>query len=102
MIHYDTIKKFADKFNNRTQHPLISLVDFNQSKLLLREKFTLSLFAIIIKETNCGDIRYGNQYYDYAEGTMVFFGPGQTITNEPEGEPHQPYGKALVFSSRPD
>ncbi|AUD05968.1 helix-turn-helix domain-containing protein [Spirosoma pollinicola] len=97
MIHYDTIKKYADRFNNRTQHPLISLVDFNQSKPLLREKFTLSLYAIILKETNCGDLRYGNQYYDYAEGTMVFFGPGQIITNEPEGEPHQPYGKALVF-----
>jgi AraC family transcriptional regulator, transcriptional activator of pobA len=27
----------------------------------------------------------------------VFLGPGQVITNEPEGEIHQPYGKALVF-----
>ncbi|RYF78180.1 MAG: AraC family transcriptional regulator [Cytophagaceae bacterium] len=97
MIHYDTIKKYADKFSNRIQHPLISLVDLNQSQPLLREKFTLSFYAIIIKETNCGDLRYGNHYYDYADGTMVFFGPGQAITNEPEGEPHQPYGKALVF-----
>lgn len=28
---------------------------------------------------------------------MVFFSPGQIITHQPEGELHQPYGKALVF-----
>lgn len=97
MITYDTIKKYADTFNNKTQHPLISLVDLNQSKPLKREKFTLSFYAVILKETRCGDLRYGNQYYDYAEGTLVFFGPGQIIGNEPEGELHQPYGKALIF-----
>ncbi|QJW90758.1 AraC family transcriptional regulator [Spirosoma taeanense] len=96
MLVYDTIKKYADAFNNKTQHPLISLVDFNQSNPLPRAKFTISFYAIILKETRCGDLRYGNQYYDYAEGTMVFFGPGQVITNEPEGELHQPYGKALI------
>ncbi|MFD2934851.1 helix-turn-helix domain-containing protein [Spirosoma flavum] len=97
MIVYDTIKKYTDTFSNKTQHPLISLVDFNQSTPLPRVKFTLSFYAIILKETHCGELRYGNQYYDYAEGTMVFFGPGQIIANEPEGELHQPYGKALVF-----
>lgn len=97
MIVYDTIKKYADTFNNKAQHPLISLVDLNQSKPLKREKFTLNFYAVILKETLCGDIRYGNQYYDYAEGTLVFFGPGQIIGNEPEGEEHQPYGKALIF-----
>ena len=97
MIVYDTIKKYCDMFNNKTQHPLISLVDLNKSGPLERTKFTLGFYAIIIKETNCGDLRYGNKYYDYAEGTIVFFGPGQIITNEPEGELHQPYGKALIF-----
>lgn len=59
----------------------------------------LGFYAIIIKETRCGDIRYGNQYYDYDEGTMVFIGPNQIIKHEPEGEIHQPYGKALIFHS---
>lgn len=97
MIVYDTIKKYAETFNNKTQHPLISLVDLDQSKPLERAKFTLSFYAVILKETHCGDLRYGNQYYDYTEGTLVFFGPGQIVGNEPEGERHQPYGKALIF-----
>ena len=99
MIHYDTIKKYAEAFNNKALHPLIAYVDLNQSLPMLRSQFMLGFYAIIIKETRCGDIRYGNQYYDYDEGTMVFIGPIQIIKHEPEGEIHQPYGKALIFHS---
>lgn len=99
MIHYDTIKKYAEAFNNKALHPLIAYVDLNQSLPMLRSQFMLGFYAIIIKETRCGDIRYGNQYYDYDEGTMVFIGPNQIIKHEPEGEIHQPYGKALIFHS---
>lgn len=94
---YDSIKKYNEKRKNKTLHPLISLVDLNLSDLLPRTKFRVDFYVIAIKETNCGDLRYGNQYYDYSEGTVVFLGPGQVITNEPEGEMYQPYGKALVF-----
>jgi AraC-like DNA-binding protein len=97
MILFDTIKKYSETFNNKTLHPLINLVDLNKSHEILRTRFTLSFYAIVIKETRCGDIRYGNQYYDYDEGSMVFFGPNQIITSQPEGELHQPYGKALIF-----
>lgn len=99
MIHYDTIKKYAEAFNNKSLHPLIAYVDLNQSLPMLRSQFMLGFYAIIIKETRCGDIRYGNQYYDYDEGTMVFIGSNQIIKHEPEGEIHQPYGKALIFHS---
>lgn len=97
MIIYDTIKKYSETFNNKTLHPLINLVDLGQSDPLERTKFTLNFYAVIIKETRCGDIRYGNQYYDYDDGSMVFFAPNQIITNEPATELHQPYGTALIF-----
>lgn len=97
MIVYDTVKQYSQLFNNPTLHPLISFLDLAKSDLLKRTKFMMNIYAIVIKETNCGDLRYGNKYYDYDEGTVVFFSPGQIITPEPEGELHQPYGKALVF-----
>lgn len=97
MIIYDSIKKYNETFNNKTMHPLISVLDFNLSKPVIRHQFTLGFYAIIIKETRCGDLRYGNKYYDYDDGTLVFFAPNQVITSEPEGEMHQPYGIALVF-----
>ena len=97
MIIYDTIKKYSETFNGKTLHPLINLVDLNKSNELLRTKFSMNFYAIVIKETRCGDIRYGNKYYDYDDGSVVFFAPNQIVISEPEGELHQPYGTALVF-----
>lgn len=94
---YDSVKKYSETFKNKTLHPLINFVDLNLSDPIPRTKFRLDFYAIVVKDTNCGDLRYGNQYYDYSDGTVVFFGPGQVITNEPEGENHQPYGNALIF-----
>lgn len=97
MLIFDTIRKYSETFDNKTLHPLINFVDLNLSQPLPRPKFRLDFYAIIIKDSCSGELRYGNKYYDFKEGTMVFFGPGQVVTSEPEGEMHQPHGKALVF-----
>lgn len=57
----------------------------------------MNLYAIIIKDSKCGELRYGLKHYDYNEGSIVFFAPDQEGANEPEGEMFQPYGTALVF-----
>jgi len=97
MIIYDSIKTYNETFNHPTLHPLVSLLDLSKGNLLKRSKFRLDFYAIIIKDSKCGDLRYGLKHYDYEEGTMVFFGPGQVGGTEPEGEWHQPYGLAMVF-----
>lgn len=97
MLIYDSIKTFNEVFNHPTLHPLISMVDLSKGMPLKRSKFRFDFYAIIIKDSKCGDLRYGLKHYDYEEGTIVFFGPGQVGGSEPEGEWHQPYGLALVF-----
>lgn len=84
------------RVRTKIRHPLINLVDLDQSDPIGRIYFQLDFYAIIIKDSYCGDLRYGNQYYD-SEGTLVFIEPGQVMTSESEGELHQPYGKALIF-----
>lgn len=97
MIIYDSIKTYNETFNHPTLHPLISVLDLSKGKPLKRDKFRMDFYAIIIKNSKCGDLRYGLKYYDYDEGSIVFFAPGQVAASEPEGELHQPYGLALVF-----
>lgn len=97
MLIYDSIKTYNETFNHPTLHPLISVLDLSKGKPLKRDKFRMDFYAIIIKDSKCGDLRYGLKYYDYDEGSIVFFAPGQIATSEPEGELHQPYGLALVF-----
>ena len=57
----------------------------------------MGCYGIFLKETICGDLRYGKEYYDYQEGTLVFMSPGQVFTVENDGELYQPKGHALVF-----
>ena len=45
----------------------------------------------------CGDLKYGCNYYDYHEGTLVFISPGQIVEVENFGENFQPKGYALMF-----
>lgn len=97
MIIYDSIKTYNEIFNHPTLHPLISVLDLSKGNPLKRDKFRMDFYAIIIKDSKCGDLRYGLRYYDYDEGSIVFFAPGQITTSEPEGEWHQPYGLALIF-----
>ena len=53
-------------------------------------------YAIFLKQVKCGDLRYGLNYYDYQEGTMIFLAPGQVI-GENGDDLYQPQGYALVF-----
>ena len=54
-------------------------------------------YAIFLKEVKCGDLRYGRNYYDYQEGTLVFLAPGQVIGIDDNGEYFQPKGRVLLF-----
>jgi AraC-like DNA-binding protein len=57
------------------------------------------IYAVFLKDIVCGDIRYGKNYYDYQEGTLVFVGPGQTWDIEYETSNYQPNGHVLIFHS---
>ena len=97
MIIFDTIKKYSDFFGNKTLHPLINYVDFSKSKPVPRTLARKGFYVIFIKETICGEFRYGKKHYDYSGGSMFFTGPNQIVGSEPEGEIYQPDGKAIIF-----
>ncbi len=97
MLIFEDIKSYSSFFNNKVLHPLVNLVDLNKAAPFPRTRLRIDFYAIFIKDVLCGELRYGNKSYDYSEGSMVFIGPGQIISSEPEGEIHQPYGTALIF-----
>lgn len=82
IIHLDNIDAYNKIYGYETKHPLVTVVDFDSVvKNDLPEKCTLyyGLYAIFLKQTFCGDITYGRQPYDYQEGTVVSFAPGQVV-----------------------
>ncbi|KGO86521.1 transcriptional regulator [Flavobacterium rivuli WB 3.3-2 = DSM 21788] len=97
IINFDSVHDYNAFNNNETLHPLISIVDLSKADPRSHYKMNFGLFCIILKEIKCGDLKYGNNYYDYQEGTLVFFAPGQVIEVDANGEIYQPVGKALIF-----
>ena len=57
----------------------------------------MGIYAIIFKDRHCGSLGYGRSSYDYNEGTLLFFSPGQVITLDDSEQLHQPMGYALAF-----
>lgn len=65
------------------QHPLISLVHFNESNPFNTEMVpiydVLSFYKITFITKNSGKLKYGQDYYDFNEGSMLFFAPNQLV-----------------------
>lgn len=86
LIQLDTIEKYNNLFGLETFHPLVSVVDLNNAtKFPTHFTVNYGIYALFLKQTKCGDIRYGRQIYDYSEGTITSFAPGQVVeTDMPE------------------
>ena len=70
-------------------HPLISIVNFESIKHLnnvIPKSFQFGFYSIWLKKNFQGKMKYGQNDYDFDEGIMSFFSPGQVITNIPSGE----------------
>lgn len=80
-----------------TLNPLVSFIDFSKVKPLRHARKLYGFYAVFLKDTNCGEVRYGRQYYDYQDGTLLFVAPGQAFGAEDDGEVFQPTGYALLF-----
>ena len=79
------------------QHPLISMIDNTKIAVemdLLPESFLLSFFKISFKKMQKGRIGYGQGYYDFDEGGLVFTAPHQIISIENDAEL---YGVTLLI-----
>src|SRR5580658_7635667 len=97
ILRFDTISEYNAFNNHETLHPLISVVNLSKADPRQHARVSYGFYTVVLKEIKCGDLRYGRNYYDYQEGTLVFFAPGQVIGIENNGEYYQPQGYALVF-----
>src|SRR4029079_16599944 len=97
MKRFETISDYNAFNNNETLHPLVSVVDFSKAAPREGSRMYFGFYTIFLKDVKCGDIVYGRHGYDYQEGTLVFFAPGQVAGMNSIGECSQPKGHGLVF-----
>ena len=84
----------------QTFHPLVSILAFSTLEATKWEEaqaLSFGFYCVFYKQgTNC-DIRYGRNYYDYQEGSLVFIAPGQVVSIEEDAADYKPSGKGLLF-----
>ena len=102
VFKFDAVAEYNALNNHETLHPLVSVIDFSKSKPWSWPggktiKVNYGLYCIFLKEIKCGDLKYGCNYYDYHEGSLVFISPGQVVEVEDFGQNFQPKGYALIF-----
>ena len=74
----------------KPEHPLISLVDYGSIKHSPENNarsWMFDFYSISLKRDLNAKMKYGQQDYDFDEGTMFFIAPGQVFSIEVEKNP---------------
>lgn len=84
LIRFISISETHQAFGlPKPQHPLISLVHFNEKNPFNTSMApiydVLSFYKITFITHNNGRLKYGRDYYDYNEGSMLFLAPNQLV-----------------------
>lgn len=97
IITIDSVDQYNKIFGLETKHPLVSVVDLTKATTWpTRARYRYEVYALFLKNVKCGNIRYGRQYYDYQDGTIVCFAPGQ-VTDVEMLENMQPHAQGILF-----
>ncbi|SFM98516.1 transcriptional regulator, AraC family [Chitinophaga sp. YR627] len=91
IAQYNTMRGVA------TKHPLVTVIDLSTAQPMPARSFNFGLYAVGLKELNCGKLRYGRKDYDYQEGSLIFVAPGQVVGVQPGVEPFALKGWVLLF-----
>lgn len=83
-------------------HPLLTVIDLTQYPVpaLMAKPALRHLYVIALKRHFDGQFPYGQQAYDYREGVLGFYAPGQPVQFCPPGgipAPENPQGWMVVF-----
>lgn len=97
IIKLDHISQYNELMGVETLHPLISFIDCYKIGPTRFGRKLFGFYAVIIKDMQCGDMKYGRSRYDYEQGSVVCVAPGQLMGSEDDGQLHQPEGYILMF-----
>lgn len=98
IIQLDSIKTYNELYGLSTVHPLITVVDLRKARHMVNHvRMHYGVYALFIKHGIGCTLRYGRQNYDYQEGTVVSFAPGQLVQVDYEAEELSKDVSGLIF-----
>ena len=98
ILNLDSVDLYNKLYGLETLNPRVSVIDLNKATSsvdLIR--FNYGIYALYLKLEKACDIKYGRQTYDYQEGTIVCFAPGQTAETNPTTDKVQVNAHGILF-----
>ncbi|MEY4203837.1 MAG: hypothetical protein RL013_1540 [Bacteroidota bacterium] len=70
----------------KPRHPLITVIDFTvtDEKQLAGSSISAGFYSVMFKNYCSNRVKYGREYYDFQEGSLLCVAPGQVITLDNE------------------
>jgi AraC-like DNA-binding protein len=97
LLIVESFSQFNALRGYKTLHPLANVVDLSTSKPIQNARVHMETYSVALKEGVCGELKYGGDFYDYQEGTLVFMAPGQVIGINNDADNFHPKGWGLFF-----
>lgn len=98
IVRLDSIDAYNKLYGLETWHPLVAVIDLTKATRVVNHvRMDYDVYALFLKNgTNC-TLKYGRQPYDYQEGSVVSFSPGQLIEVNTEVDEIAPDVIGLMF-----
>jgi len=94
----DSIDAYNKLYNHETLHPLVTVLDINESPEWMNgATIRYAVYGIFLKQGDGCSARYGREKYDYQEGTIVTHAPGEVFTIEWDDKRPMPPSRGLLF-----
>ena len=98
ILNLDSVDLYNKLYGLETLNPLVSVIDLNKATSSIDLiRFNYGIYALYLKLEKACDIKYGRQTYDYQEGTIVCFAPGQTAETNPTTDKVQVNAHGILF-----
>ncbi len=97
ILNLDSVDQYNSLYGLETLNPLVSVIDLNKAtRQMDYVHWNYGVYALYLKLEKACDIKYGRRSYDYQEGTVIGFAPGQ-VTGIELKDGTRPLAHGLLF-----
>lgn len=88
IINIKNISDINNFVQHRTNHPLVTVIDFSKMDEMMEEgtRISCDFYSIMFKNYCTNHLKYGRKPYDFQEGSLVCIAPKQVVTMDTEIE----------------
>lgn len=88
IINIQSISDINKFVQHKTNHPLVTVIDFSKMDEMMEEgtRISCDFYSIMFKNYCANNMKYGRQPYDFQEGSLVCIAPKQVVTMDAEVE----------------